>query len=274
MLKTRVLTALFLIPLILAGLFYFPPYAWLALVAVIVGLGAWEWTRLAGLGGVLQVAYPLLSASGLVLLVLLVPLSMAYGLMLGACVFWLVIAPLWLRYRWPLAKAGKLNLLLGWAILLPAGEAMVLLRSGGQGGWVLLSILAIAWVADSFAYFSGKAFGRHKLAPAISPGKSWEGAIGGAVAVAIYVAVLPKSLYPHAAALPLWAWLLLGVLLTAASIVGDLLESLFKRQAGLKDSSKLLPGHGGVLDRIDSLLAILPIATAFYFFPIIFPALL
>ncbi|MBY0445472.1 MAG: phosphatidate cytidylyltransferase, partial [Burkholderiales bacterium] len=144
----------------------------------------------------------------------------------------------------------------------PAGLALIVLRTAGP--WALLSVLAIAWVADSAAYFSGKAFGKHKLAPQISPGKSWEGVVGGSLGVLIYVYLLPKSLFTQGELLPLPYWLVIAIVLTAVSVMGDLLESLFKRQAGIKDSSQLLPGHGGVLDRVDSLLAILPVAAAIY----------
>ncbi|SMC24752.1 phosphatidate cytidylyltransferase [Andreprevotia lacus DSM 23236] len=270
MLKTRIITASLLVPLILAGLFVFPPAGWLALVTLIVSLGAWEWTRLAALSAPMRWIYPLVTAPLFVLLVYVLPITSLFGLMLGGSLFWLLLAPLWLRARWSLAKAGPTSVLLGWALLMPAGLAMWLLHNDVRGGWVLLSVLAIAWIADTAAYFSGKAFGRHKLAPAISPGKSWEGAAGGMLAVLVYVAVLPKSLFPQAANLPLWGWLLLAAVLTAVSIVGDLLESLFKRQAGIKDSSNLLPGHGGVLDRVDSQLAILPVATACYLYPLLF----
>jgi len=131
--------------------------------------------------------------------------------------------------------------------------------------------MMVAWVADTFAYFSGCLFGRHKLAPAISPGKTWEGAAGALLAVGAYVWFLPKpfAFFPGSflATDPLtqkMVWLAGGVLLMVVSVFGDLLESLFKRQAGIKDSGHLLPGHGGLLDRIDSLLAILPVAAALY----------
>ena len=122
--------------------------------------------------------------------------------------------------------------------------------------------MALVWLADTAAYFSGKTFGRRKLAPAISPGKSWEGVYGALVAVAIYAAILAQTELLQPWALPVWMWVVVAWALTAVSIVGDLLESWFKRQAGMKDSSQLLPGHGGVLDRIDSLIAVLAVAAA------------
>ncbi|GHD60175.1 phosphatidate cytidylyltransferase [Jeongeupia chitinilytica] len=269
MLKQRVLTALVLIPLILVGLFALPQTAWIGFVAVILGFAAWEWQRLAGMGGMAARLYPVLTPVFFLLLampglsVLASPFVML-GVMLAGCLFWGLLAPVWLKAKWLLARGGNVNALLGWAVLLPAGLAMVVLRQGGMGGWVLLIVMAIAWVADTGAYFSGKAFGRHKLAPGISPGKSWEGVFGGLVGVGIYALLVPKTPFVGGDAVPSVVWVLVALLLTALSVIGDLLESLFKRQIGLKDSSQLLPGHGGVLDRIDSLLAILPVAAAIY----------
>ncbi|MBM3114462.1 phosphatidate cytidylyltransferase [Jeongeupia naejangsanensis] len=269
MLKQRVLTALVLIPLILLGLFALPQQAWIGMVAVIIGFAAWEWQRLAGMRGALARAYPFATPALFLALTLSGEHALGspyaiLGVMLAGCVFWGAIVPFWLRAKWRLADGGNLNALLGWAVLLPAGLSMIVLREGSMGGWLLLMVMAIAWVADTAAYFSGKAFGRHKLAPSISPGKSWEGAIGGMVGVVVYALLVPKTPLVGGESISSYVWVLLALVLTVLSIAGDLLESLFKRQVGLKDSSQLLPGHGGVLDRIDSLLAILPVAAAIY----------
>ncbi|MCX7208029.1 MAG: phosphatidate cytidylyltransferase [Proteobacteria bacterium] len=269
MLKQRIITALLLLPIVLAAIFILPNagvvgnLAWIAFCGLIMVAAAWEWQRLSGMQGLLAKVYPLLTAALFALLSQLIYQPfLLLGLMLGASLFWLLINPLWLLKKWPLAAASNLNVLLGWALILPAGLALIVLRTAGP--WALLSVLAIAWVADSAAYFSGKAFGKHKLAPQISPGKSWEGVVGGSLGVLIYVYLLPKSLFTQGELLPLPYWLVIAIVLTAVSVMGDLLESLFKRQAGIKDSSQLLPGHGGVLDRVDSLLAILPVAAAIY----------
>jgi phosphatidate cytidylyltransferase len=140
-------------------------------------------------------------------------------------------------------------------VLLPTWIAMVQLRSLGAGA--LLGIFAVVWMADIAAYFSGKAFGKHKLAPSISPGKTREGAIGACVGVVIYGVAVRQIFSLDFMPWALWIGVLVGV--TAISIVGDLYESLLKRKAGIKDSSNILPGHGGVLDRIDSLTSTLPI---------------
>ena len=143
-------------------------------------------------------------------------------------------------------------------------SALVQLRQ--LGPWPLLGLMAVVWIADIAAYFSGRAFGKHKLAPQISPGKTWEGAAGAVVGVVAY-GLLLRGLNPPLAALGglLGATLAL-LLLTSVSIAGDLFESLLKRQAGIKDSSQLLPGHGGVLDRIDSLTSTLPLVAAIWLF--------
>ena len=179
----------------------------------------------------------------------MVPLYVFSGL------FWIFVVPLWLRGKWALSNP-MLASLVGFIVLVPTALAMMQLRT--MGPWVLLGTMAVVWVADIAAYFSGRAFGRHKLAPSISPGKTWEGAIGAVVAVLLFgFGVLtwqgasnPGGAMVVAAGLVLW---------TAISIIGDLFESLLKRQAGLKDSGTILPGHGGILDRIDSLTSTLPL---------------
>jgi phosphatidate cytidylyltransferase len=148
------------------------------------------------------------------------------------------------------ARSGVL-VVAGWVVLVPASLALATLEPRR-----LLAVLALVWVADSAAYFVGRAWGRHKLAPSISPGKTWEGALGG-VAGALVWAIICRSVFEDAA----WpAYLAAAALLAAASIVGDLFESAAKRRAGVKDSGTLLPGHGGILDRIDSATAVLPLA--------------
>ena len=174
-----------------------------------------------------------------------------YGI---AAIFWCVLVPIWLKLQWRLPH-GLAGLITGLVVLFPTWLALVQLRLAGPGA--LLAILAIVWMADVAAYFSGKAFGKHKLAPSISPGKTWEGAIGACIGVVLYGIALRLGFSFAPVALPLWVFALLVV--TAISIIGDLYESMLKRQAGIKDSSNVLPGHGGVLDRIDSLTSTLPV---------------
>ena len=262
MLITRVITALILIPLVLAALFWLGSPGWAIFAAVVTALGAWEWGGLSGYRMPGRVALGLLVG---LLVFFLAPAEQfvfhtpwLWPVLAAATLFWFVIAPFWLRARWNLRNTFLNGALPGILLLVAAGLALIALRAQA-GAVALLAIMAIAWVADTAAYFSGKAFGKHKLAPAISPGKTWEGVAGAMLGVTIYAVVLSQVTN-----LEIWKLLLSAWVLTAVSVVGDLLESLFKRQAGIKDSSQLLPGHGGVLDRVDSLLAILPIAALFW----------
>jgi len=250
-LSQRLLTATGLVAVLLLALFYAPPPLWAGFVLVFMAVGAHEWAGLVKLGRQAAIAF---TGATLLLAVLAYSMNLSGSPLpyLPALAFWVILAPLWLARGWP-APQGIPALLLGWLLLLPTFLALIHLRE--QGAAILLAALAIAIVADSAAYFAGRAFGRYKLAPAISPGKTREGAAGGALAVAVYAFFLAT---PEGPGLPvvLAACLLLFVL----SVLGDLFESWIKRQAGVKDSGSLLPGHGGVLDRIDSQLAVLPVA--------------
>jgi phosphatidate cytidylyltransferase len=174
---------------------------------------------------------------------------------LPAAVFWLFCVPLWMLRRWLLPKSA-LGVVVGLVLILPTWLALVQLKQAG--GLSLIAIMATIWLADIAAYFFGRTFGRHKLAPSISPGKTWEGALGGGLAVIVYGFILAPKL-PVAFAGNYALLFIALILLTVISVIGDLFESLLKRQAGLKDSSAILPGHGGVLDRIDSLTSTLPL---------------
>ena len=238
-----------LLALLVAGLFLLPEAGVLALMALIVGIGAFEWARLCGF-------QPQLYAAGVVgAMLALYWLDVAYPVFLVAAVFWIVAAPAWLwlgvksTHRFALCAAGFL-------VLVPAALAMTVLTAGEA-----LLVLAVAWIADTAAYFAGKRWGRRKLAPAISPGKTWEGAAGGLIGAAAYAMIL-SILVAGAQANRMAAFIGAAALLVVVSIVGDLFESAAKRQAGVKDSGALLPGHGGILDRIDSASAVLPVAAA------------
>ena len=167
-----------------------------------------------------------------------------------AALFWLLAAPLWLALG---VRAGQRAALVlgGFLVLAPAGLALALLPPRE-----VLAVLVLVWVADTAAYFVGRRWGRRKLAPSISPGKTWEGAVGGLLGALAYAIIL-GAFTGRIAWVP---WLVAAALLAAISIVGDLFESAAKRQAGVKDSGALLPGHGGILDRIDSATAVLPLA--------------
>jgi phosphatidate cytidylyltransferase len=254
MMTTRILTATALIALVLAALFLLPRPAWLLFSAILLAQGAWEWAGLARLGTVPRAVYTI--ALPVALLVLAYEPHAAYArwAYYGAAVFWVVLAPLWL-WRRPAFRSPAAPLAAGAIVLVPAFMALVSLRDVA-GAVLLLVIMISSWISDTAALFTGRRFGRHKLAPAISPGKTWEGVYGALAAVALY----------GLATAPLWrgpsvvGWIVLLLVLAVAGVIGDLFESQMKRAAGVKDSGNLLPGHGGWLDRIDAQTAVLPLA--------------
>jgi len=254
LLSTRVLTATVLLAGFAAALLLLDRTVFAGLVAVVVALGAHEWGRLAGLQRMPVLLY---AVACLLLYGLLQGASFAVYVLWGAALFWIGAVPLWLSAG-VTAKRRALLLAAGFAVLVPAGLAMASMPPR-----YLLMALGLVWVADSAAYFTGRAFGRHKLAPSISPGKTWEGVAGGAAGSVVYAIIWATFDAEMRARVQgdIWVPFLAGsLLLCALSVMGDLLESAVKRQAGAKDSGRLLPGHGGVLDRIDSATATLPVA--------------
>ena len=177
----------------------------------------------------------------------------------GVAALWWCVAWLWIK-SFPASSIwwGSMwvRLLMGWLALLPAWLACVYLRLQSDGEWKVLFLLAFVAAADIGAYFSGTQFGKHKLAPAVSPGKSWEGFYGGLAASVVFALLVSRLFWQE---LPLLALLLIAALTMFASVLGDLLESMVKRYRGVKDSGTILPGHGGVLDRFDSISAAAPI---------------
>jgi phosphatidate cytidylyltransferase len=269
-LRTRVITAVVLLILLVGMLFFAPALMWAAFMLVVALLGCWEWSRMSALPKTAQGVYLALSGAiggGLWLLYARAPdtyfMTAASCSFIVAALFWVVLAPLWLANK---ARPSPLVCAIaGWIVMWPTWFAFVVLRD--VSAWLLLALAAVIWVADVCAYFAGKRFGKHKLAPAVSPGKTWEGVIGAIVGVAIYAIIL--ALVVRSSATPISAIFEAGrgvpaivamLLLTPLSVIGDLLESWMKRGVGLKDSSNLLPGHGGILDRIDALTSTLPVA--------------
>ncbi|MGB0714004.1 MAG: phosphatidate cytidylyltransferase [Gammaproteobacteria bacterium] len=266
MLKQRLITAAVLIPLVVFGVLYGTHIIVGAIFAAILLGGAWEWARLAGVEARgMRIAYVALTALILLGTYLVLPVASLPRVLVGLGVVVWAAALMWLfRPGW--GKAATLcdvatKLVMGLVILPVAWASLVLLHATGESGPALLLYLVVSiWIADSGAYFAGKRFGRNKLAPSISPGKTREGALGGLAAVAVYALVLAQ--FMDSLPMGLLPFVLLSVFTAAISIAGDLFESLLKRQVGIKDSGALLPGHGGVLDRIDSLLAALPVFLA------------
>ena len=274
MLKQRVITALVLVAVLLPTLMTDAVWPFALYMAVAMVAAVWEWQTLNGAG-----RSQAFMVAGLVAALLGV-LSFQVPPPVWPAPVWLLIGLLWLACgAWSLragpAGWGQVSPLwrqcLGPVILVAAWLAMVQVRAVGLN--FLLSVFCLVWMADIAAYFGGRAWGRRKLAPSISPGKSWEGAWSGLLGVLLlamawvawdrHTATGATSLFTR-----LWQYggglgLVLGLpLLVAMSVVGDLFESLVKRSAGAKDSSQLLPGHGGVLDRIDALLPVFPLAVA------------
>jgi phosphatidate cytidylyltransferase len=279
MLKQRVITAIVLLLILLPALFYTSPAPFCALALVLISAGAWEWGRLngcgpkssLGFGALLAIVGGATWAGGLLSMNLSWVWMVATGCWVVASVGLLRQGvPAWSAIpRWIRLVGGFLML---WCAWLAVAQARVI------GINFLLSSLVLVWVADIFAYFSGRAFGgrftRSKLAPSISPGKSWEGVWGGMAGVMVLAMswiwidhnwqVTVPSLYSQLVAQGVWLLGLGALMMAVMSVAGDLIESLIKRSAGVKDSSGLLPGHGGVLDRVDALLPTLPLAMMFH----------
>lgn len=270
MLKQRIITAALLLAVFLPALVHPSPTFFGALTLVLIAAAGWEWARMQGCTDVSNLA------CGAVLALVLSGLMWG-GLDVPWRLVWLTAAAAWVLLSvWMLARGVSawadwpqpLRLGVGLTLIVMAGAALWQAR---LQGWVfLLSILALVWTADVAAYFGGKRWGRRKLAPAVSPGKTWAGALSGLVGVLLLASVWlvweslnpasSLSLYSHLWQLGPMVGVLALVFLTTMAVVGDLVESLVKRSAGFKDSSALLPGHGGVLDRVDALLPVLPLA--------------
>ncbi len=280
MLKQRVITALVLLALLLPALFASSAWPFMALTVILIAAAAWEWGRLNGVPSWLA------WTGALMCLMACAWAEHAGWVRMAPALIWLIAGAMWVLLGawmlqrgvsgwslWPKGSrwgAGLVLLVLAWIAMAQAHQ---------RGVNFLLSVLVLVWAADVFAYFFGKALGgrwiKTKLAVTISPGKSWEGVLGGMLGVllvALVWAEVDQALAPADLSLfsLLWAkgwWVALPALLfmAAMSVVGDLVESLVKRSAGMKDSSGLLPGHGGVLDRIDALLPTLPLAMMLVF---------
>ena len=264
MLKTRILTAIILIALFIPALFYLPAIFWAMLLLGLTIVASREWCRLAKFTTHQTILY-LISTTllgGELLLIISEAVTInpnntsMMWIYVVSCIFWGGAAPalLWKLYA---VKSVGLLMLKGWLILLPTCLALYQLRAIDP--WLLLGSMGVVWVSDIAAYFVGRSFGKHKLAPNISPGKTWEG-VAGALIVVVCYALIWGQFIGKGNNILIINLVLLSLLLAGLGIIGDLFESLMKRQASVKDSGNILPGHGGILDRIDALTSTLPIA--------------
>lgn len=288
MLKERVLSAIVMVILAVIALFWLSPLAFTIGLSAIIVLGMWEWAQFAGFKRPIARAivafvvtclliFPIIAGTSYIQATRFLTDETTPLLFVGG-IWWLIAFALVISYPksaeiW--AKSVVAKFIFGFCTLIPFLIGTLALRfyqynlDEHQGTYLLLYVFLLVWGADSGAYFAGRAFGKHKLAPKVSPGKSWEGAIGGvitsAIIVLIFLNVTSENVFGRELNTP--AFTVLSVVTVAVSILGDLSESMFKRQAGIKDSSNLIPGHGGILDRIDSLTAAVPVfAIGFFFF--------
>ena len=258
MLKQRILTALVLAPLALAGVFLLPPGGFAVFMGLIIALGGWEWANLSGFGQPLvRIGFGVLVALACLLVVTLPPV-----LVLGVAACWWLLAFILVR-GYPASarycQSKILRLMMGLVTLVPAWFGMVQLKNLEHGNILILTVLVMVWAADCGAYFAGRAFGKSRLAPNVSPKKTLEGVVGGILlALFISAGIALWNDFSFARGLGL---MMLTVITVLVSVLGDLWESVLKRERGIKDSSNLLPGHGGILDRVDSLTAAVPVFT-------------
>ncbi|GAB3022132.1 phosphatidate cytidylyltransferase [Bowmanella dokdonensis] len=282
MLKQRIITALILAPLALGAILFLPLESFELCIGLIIGLGAWEWSKLMGLSQRLHKAlYTALALLICALLAFWVPteliwyqgqLNNVYLSVLALAALWWVVSLLMIlaypRYTSRWRNSIRLRGLFGLLTLIPTWVAIVTLRTqlydvdDLYGASLIFYVLGIVWAADIGAFFVGVKFGRHKLRPNVSPGKTLEGLLGGIAASSAIIGF--AALHYQVNASMIWTHILIGGVTVGVSALGDLNESMFKRCAGCKDSGTLLPGHGGILDRIDSLTAAFPIFALCY----------
>jgi phosphatidate cytidylyltransferase len=263
MFKTRALTTILILPLFIVALLWLDPLYWGLLVYMMILFGAWEWADMAGFNKPQALLYIMLFSALILPILFFNPL---WGGIFNVCmiilaaIFWIVFVPLWLKFQFVIRHKAWLALL-GVIAILPTWFALATIHQSSPV--LLLMLLAAVWIADIAAYLIGKRFGKNKLAPRISPGKTWEGAYAAMMAVALYACGLSWWLHMGGE----FVMLLLAV--AVFSIIGDLFESLVKRQSGVKDSGDIFPGHGGMLDRVDGVLAALPVANFIFIIPLL-----
>jgi len=251
MLKQRIITAVFAALTLFAILFALPPQVARGIIACLLIIGAWEWSGFLNAGKTGRYVFVVVTASMIISVYLGLLQTGNVKMIFQLALLWWVLAFIW-TFFFPTSISKPVAWLCGILVIVPAYVAIDWLYQISP--WTLLFMLLIVWLADIGAYFAGKTFGRVKLAPAISPGKTWEGVIGGLVAVVALIAIESIWLdFPFLSIIPL------ALAVAVISVIGDLTVSMFKRTAGVKDSGRLFPGHGGFLDRADAITAAAPV---------------
>lgn len=277
MLKQRIMTAIILAPLALFAILFLPVFSFELVIALVMGLGAWEWSSMSGITRqITKLSYAALVASCCIVLAFLLPADMIWHqgklndvytyILTLASIWWVISLAMIMAYPkysslWYYSK--PLRGIFGFFTLIPTWVAVVSLRTSlydvdpFYGASLIFYVLGIVWAADIGAFFVGVKFGKHKLRPRVSPGKTLEGLMGGVFASSAIIAF--AALHYQVDPSRIWLHIVIGALTVGVSALGDLNESMFKRCAGIKDSGTLLPGHGGIMDRIDSLTAAFPV---------------
>ncbi len=271
MLKQRIITALILAAIVLTAIFTLPLFGFAVSVGVVMALAAWEWARFAGLTGLARMVLVAPVAALIAALFFTLPFSAVPDV--PAVVFvvasaWWLLALVFVR-AYPKAMSfwepRPIQLAAGMLVLVSMWLAFVYLHGQNRGEWLIVVLLVMVACADVGAYFSGRAFGKHKLAPTVSPGKTIEGFVGGLACCLVFAGILWAWATMTWGYQPTHWWLfLLAVLVGLASVLGDLTESMFKRHCGIKDSGRILPGHGGIMDRLDGIVAAAPVFALIY----------
>jgi phosphatidate cytidylyltransferase len=258
MLKTRIITAIILVAVFVPALFMLSNVYWAYAMLAVALLALNEWAGLIQLSKTQRTIYLAIAAiAGLAIVQMMQQQGFhtffyhSLNVFFIATLFWALLAPFWLAKKW----VGNKHMMALLGLLLMGSVWLALICAKSSDPWLLLALLVTIWIADSAAYFAGKNFGKHKLAPNISPKKTWEGVIGAMIAVTVFGVILYVGFNVDTLAIFPALWAIAGL-----GVIGDLFESMLKRQANIKDSGNLLPGHGGILDRIDGIIPSLPIA--------------
>jgi len=267
LLKQRIITALILAPLMIGGIFFLPIEQFAYFIGAIVTVAAWEWANLSGYSSpVIRIAYAAIIAASTFVAAYFIDSNaeISFVILTVGAAWWLIACFLVVQYPKKVAlwQAKSVRAVLGFLVLIPMWVGFMTLKSQEHSALIIVYVMLLIWGADTGAYFAGKTWGKAKLAPNVSPGKSWAGFWGGLSTTGLIAVIFSLCVNKWLGAMSIDDFVLLAIItfITAIiSVMGDLVESMMKRHRGIKDSSQLLPGHGGVLDRIDSMAAAVPV---------------